>query len=256
MPRYCSTRIFVSLTLLSLGAFCGSAALSQPPPPRGGPGVGGPPGGGMGRGPMRGPRRATAARVPITALQAGLKLTPGQVTRIRKIQDGLRQRREALMPRRVTGGSGGPPDPAAIRARFEKWRASEQKAESDIAAVLTPTQKQALPGLLKRLNSLRAAGIPPDLFGTLGLTRSQEQRIGAIVEKARGAAAARRPGEDPRAAWEAMGRSRQAMREQALAVLTPSQRKAVQAYRAAHPRPEFGRRRRGRPGSAPATQRA
>jgi Spy/CpxP family protein refolding chaperone len=206
---------------------------------------------------MRGPRRATAARVPVAALQAGLKLTSGQVARIRQLQDGLRQRRDALMPRRGQGGGDGPPDPAAMRARFEKWRTAEQKAESDIAAVLSPAQKQALPGLLKRLDVWRSAGIPLELFGTLNLTGSQEQKIGAIVAKARAASPPRPgPGEDPGAAWAAIERARASVREQALAVLNPAQRKAVKAYRDAHPRPEFGRGRRGRPGPAPSTQRA
>ena len=50
------------------GVLAGSVALAQPPPP-GGPGYGGPGGPGRGRGPMRGPRQATAAQLPVKLRQ-------------------------------------------------------------------------------------------------------------------------------------------------------------------------------------------
>ena len=122
-----------------------------------------------------------------------------------------------------------------MRARFEKMRASEQKADKDIQATLTATQKQALPGLLKRLDVWRGAGIPAELYGKLSLTAAQQQKIAEIVSKARQA------GGEPGAGRGARGQSRQKVHNQAMAVLTAGQRKMVTAYRNAHPRQQFGR---------------
>jgi Spy/CpxP family protein refolding chaperone len=228
------------LAALLVGTISGSVALAQPPP-FGGPGGGGPGMGGPGR---RGPRQETAAQAPLAALKAGLKLTAAQTARIQKIQSRVRQQRDALMPR-PGGGNNAPPDFNAMRARFDKMRASEQKADKEIAAALSTPQRQALPGLLKRLGIWRQAGIPAELYGTLNLTGAQQQKIAAIVNKARAARSQGGPGRGGPGGggpggggW---GESRQKVHSQAMAALTAGQRKTVTAYLNAHPRPQFGR---------------
>ena len=63
------------------------------------------------------------------------KLTASQKSKIKTIQDQFRKQRETLMPR-PGQRNGTPPDPATMQARFNKMRAAEQKAESQINAVL------------------------------------------------------------------------------------------------------------------------
>jgi len=237
-PRFATRTSFLLAAALFV-AVSGSAARSQPPPP-GGPGFGGP---GMGRRPMGGPRPSTAAQTPLAALTAGLKLTDDQKARVQAIQDQLRQQRDALMPRPGQGNDA-PPDPETMRANFDRLRAAEQKANSDINAALNDSQKKALPGLLKKLDVWRQAGIPAELYGELNLTDAQEQQIEAIVKKARAAMPpppGGQPGDGgPGRGHGDRGQARQKMHEQAMEVLTVDQQKAVQDYIDAHPRPPFG----------------
>lgn len=263
-------------TVLLAAALAASVALGQgpPSPPGGGPGFGGPGGPGFGRGPMAGPRQSSAVQTPIEALAAGLRLSDDQSSRIQAIQADVRKQRESLMPRRGPGSDGGPPDFEAMRANFDKLRAAEQKANKDIEASLTDAQKKALPALLKQLDAWREADIPVELYGDLKLTADQQQKIDAQVKKARESMGPRpgglpgdranggghpgdRPGFGPPGQGErgfggsggpggrgGFMEARRKMHDQAMAVLTSDQQKAVQDFIDAHPRPQF----RGGPG--------
>lgn len=235
-----------ALTAL-IGAMLGTAALAQfggpRPGPPGGRGFGGPggggPGGGQGRG-TRGQRPSTAATAPLPALAAGLKLSAAQQAKVAKIQSTFSSQRRSLIPPPPRPG-GPPPDFAAMRGSFDRMRGMEQSTEAGIQAVLTGPQRAALPGLLKTLDDLRMAGIPPATYGALNLTTAQTSRITGMAQASqqamRRAMGAPGQGGDPRQAVRA-GRERLAA--QAAAVLTPAQRATVDKYKAAHPRPAFG----------------
>lgn len=120
------------------------AALAVPAFAQGGPGgFGGPPppgvefGPGMGRRPMGPP---SVARTPADALADALELSDTQILKIVHIQVALRKQSEALRPPR----GGQRPDPSVMQANGEKMRALEQKAESDITALLSASQKTKL----------------------------------------------------------------------------------------------------------------
>ncbi len=245
--RLTGTRTARTAALTALiGVMLGTAALAQfggPPPPGGprfgGPRGGSPGGGGPGRG-MRGPRASTAATAPLPALTAGLRLTAEQQAKIARIQSTFSGQRRSMMPPPPPPG-GPPPDFRAMGAAFDRMRAMEQSADASVQAVLTAQQRAALPGLLRTLDDLRTAGIPPATYGALHLTTAQTARITgmaqALQQATRQAMAAPPAGGDPRSAMRA-GRDRLAA--QAAAVLTPTQRAIVDKYKAAHPRPAFG----------------
>ena len=236
-----------ALTAL-VGIALATAAFAQfegpppgPPPPFGGPRFGGP-GGGPGRG-MRGPRPSTAANAPLPALAAGLKLTSVQQAEVAKIQAQFAQSRRMLMPPPPSPG-GPPPDPGAMRAVWDQMRGMDQAADARIGAVLTGPQRAALPALLRTLDDLRLAGIPPATYGALKLTGSQTARITGLAQASqqemRGAMDAARRSGDFGSVRQTMRAGRDRLASQAAAVLTPTQRSLVDKYKAAHPRPPFG----------------
>lgn len=223
-----------ALTVL-VGAMLGTAAFAQfggPPPggpPFGGPRFGGPPPGGR-RGP--GPRPSTAADIPLSALTTGLNLTAAQQTKIAAIQAQAAQQRRDLLPR---PGDGPPPDPESWRNAMDKMRAMNRTAVAGIEAVLTVPQQAALPALLKMLDDLRFAGIPPATYSVLNLTDAQKTQITGLAQTAQRNRPAGRSGHD-------------LLLSQAAAVLTPAQRDIVDKYKASHPRPPFGPPPPGGPG--------
>jgi len=246
------TRLGSAAALTALvGAMLVTAAFAQfggppPGPPPGGPPFGAhrfggpPPGGGMGRG-MRGPRPSTAANAPLPALASGLKLTAAQQAKIAKIQAQFADQRRNLLP---TPGSGPPPAPEAMRAAMDKMRGLNQTADAGIESVLTSPQKAALPALLRTLDDLRLAGIPPATYGVLKLTASQTARITGLARTSQQAMhqamdSARRRG-DFGSVRRAMFAGRDHLASQAAAILTPTQRGIVDKYKASHPRPPFG----------------
>jgi Spy/CpxP family protein refolding chaperone len=181
--------------------------------------------------------------VPIAALEAGLKLTDDQKTKIAKIQKDVQQSRRSMMPRPDQDG-GGPPDPEQMRAAMDKMRSKEDQAKSSIEAVLTDEQKQALPGLLKEIDALREAGIPAEVYGDLKLTGSQKKQLVALAKKSQDAMRAKmdslQPGGDFESVRSAMDQSRRQAHSRAMALLTAEQRDLVQKYQQAHPRPDRG----------------
>ena len=239
MTHHSWTRPLRAAALTALvSAMLGTAAFAQwPGPPPGGPG--GPPfGGPMGR--MHGPRQASVADTPLSALAAGLTLTADQKTKIAAIQTNLTTQRQALMPQRGDG----PPDRDTMRAAMDKMRSLDQQAAADIKAVLTDTQKSALPALLKTLDDLRFVGIPAETYGDLKLTDDQKTKIAALVQTAQQAGrtamdAARQSG-DFSTVRQTLSTSHTQAVQQAMALLTTAQKAVVTAYKAAHPQPGPG----------------
>lgn len=228
-----------------------SVAVSQPPP--GGPGFGGPHRPGRVR-----PPQPSAVATPMAALAAGLKLNDDQQSRIRSVQDQWRRNRDLSIPP-PDRGDAPLPDPEAMRANFEKLRASEQMANRSIDAVLTEGQRRELPGLLRQLEVWRHAGIPAELYGDLNLTAEQQKKIEAIVRKTgptmpppgapagEGESGFGGPHPGPRGMEQAFRR----VHEQALAALTADQQKLVRNFIQAHPHPRPGRRPEGFGGFPP-----
>lgn len=211
-------------------------------------------GGGFGRGQNNQP--VTLATAPIEALASGLKLTAEQKQQITEIQ--------AKLPARGRGrggagaGAGGGTD---FQAQRQQRQQLEQAATTQIEALLTAEQKTALPGVLKDIQTLRAAGLPVALLGSLGLTAEQKTKIADINAKAEEAMRQRmtgaQPGGDFQAMRESMQQARAETQRQVMAVLTDAQKAQVEKYRSEHPeaagRGGFGgggRNRGNRPGGA------
>ena len=89
------------------------------------------------------PPMTSVASVPVSVLDANLKLTGDQKTNIQKIQDRYAEEQKALRPQFSPGGP--PPDRQAMIENFQKMRASDEKASKDIEAQLTEEQKKQLP---------------------------------------------------------------------------------------------------------------
>ncbi len=243
------------LTVALLGTASASRTLAQPPG-----GFGGGPPGGFGGGGRGGPRELTAAGAPVDAYASAIKLNDKQKGQIKAIQDGIKAEREKMMPK-----PGTPPDFNAMRPMFEKMRAMNEKADKDIDAILTAPQKKALAPILKQLGSLRNAGFPLEVVPSLKLTDKQIAQIGEIVSKGQSMAPGMgapppggggppggfggpppgggRPGGGMMGGMGGFGAMRQ-MREklhaEAVKVLTPAQKKTLDDYEKAHPRPQFG----------------
>lgn len=214
---------------------CSSPASAQFPgggPPRGG--FPGGPGGGMGR-----PDDALI-NAPIEALASGLKLTPGQKTQITQIQDRVHKGfADLMMPK-----GGGPPDFGAMQANFGKVRKMDEDGTAQIKALLTPAQKQALPGTLKDIQTLQGAGIPPALLGTLKLTADQKQKLAAISANGQKEMGAKMQQAQQSGNFGAIRQvlidNRKQTHDKALAVLTGAQKSQVEQYIKAHPQRGFG----------------
>lgn len=136
------------------------------------------------------------------------------------------------------GHPGFPPDPERMRTEMERIQAEEQKASRLIEEALNAEQKRMVPGVMKELDTLRFLGIPPELYGTLKLSRDQQRRLAEIAEKTQ----------------REIQRREQAAREMAMAVLTVGQRAQVEEFRQNNPMPGgpgFGPGGPGGPGNRP-----
>jgi uncharacterized membrane protein len=178
--------------------------------------------------------------LPPAVLQAGLKLTDSQKTKIARIQEKFQQARKDLMPLPEEA----PPDPESMRDNMEKLRSLHQQATKDIEAVLTTSQKKAIPTVLREIQALRMAGIPAELLGTLKLSDDQRKQIASIVQQAQQETrqkmdAARQSG-DRNAMRDIMEQSRQDIHDKAMAVLTDDQKAQVEKFVAEHPLPPGG----------------
>ncbi len=170
----------------------------------------------------RGQLRARAvqlATVPVKTLDAVVKLTPEQKTKIEAIQTQFASDAKALRP-----AKGQPRDPEAR----QKLADLTKKATEDITAVLTQEQKDKLKAALKEMAPLMAAGIPPALVVELKLTPEQRTRIEGIVKDAR--AGMKGLSADAKRAKMAE------VKEAVLKVLTDEQKKKVEEFQAARQR--------------------
>ncbi len=231
--------LLAALLFLTLSA----AAFAQDPGgPPGGPGFGPPPGFGPGPG-FGGPDRMSIANVPVALLDTDLKLSAGQKTKIAHIQSQFQAQRRALLPPPPEQG-GEPPDMDGMRANMDRMIGLSQQASRQILAVLTARQKKALPTVMQEVQTLRMAGIPPELAGELKLTVSQKKRIAAIQRSAQ--QEIRQKMEDGQQSGDfasvrdSIEQSHELAREKSLDVLTEAQRRKVEQYVQAHPEPMPG----------------
>lgn len=249
-----------------------SIALAQPPGGGGGRGGGGGGfGGGRGQGRMFGQRQMNVMSVPIEALQAGLKLTGDQKTKITKIQEESRPRfggggggGGGRGPGGGGGGRGpggppgGPPGGGGGRGPggppgggggfdFQAMQARMDAGAKKIEALLTPAQKKALPALVKDVGALRTVGIPAQLYGDLQLTGDQKTKIGTLAKQTQDtmqkqfqSAGAGGGGGDFRAMMTTMQKMREDTNKKALAYLNAGQKAKVDKYMKANPQRGFG----------------
>jgi hypothetical protein len=218
----------IALGLLLAGTCAASMALAQ------GPGGGPPPFGGPGGGP-RPP--ASAASAPLILLDAKLKLTSDQDTKITQAQKDFRQQRDTLMPRPGQRSDGPPPDRDTMMATQAKIKTLDSAASDKIIAVLTADQQKALPGVLAELDALRADAIPPEVYSDLKLTAAQETQLTSIGQaaiqarkKVQATTADQTDPPDP----STMRQARQQTDAKVAAVLTTLQRQVLDKFRQAH----------------------
>jgi Spy/CpxP family protein refolding chaperone len=244
-----------ALVLGSIG-FAVAACAQNPPPPRGPGGPGGP--GGRPGGPFGGPMgfRPSALDAPIPALTAGLKLTEDQKTKIAAIQDKFHSDRRDMFsgfgpppggPPPGDAGGGpppGPPDFSKMQAMFQKMQTLQTQNDDKIKALLTTTQKEGLPALLKLIQTLRETQIPAEVLGDLKLTVEQKTKLESIATKGREAMQKMFQGGPPQGGFEeireTMQKNRSETRRLAMAVLTGPQQEIVLDYREKHPEREGG----------------
>jgi Spy/CpxP family protein refolding chaperone len=127
---------------------------------------------------------------------------------------------------------------------FTKMMEMQQKANNQIVNLLSPTQKKTLAKLLKEQNDYRTVGIPPEAVPGLNLTSEQRQKIANIAEKAQKAQKDAMPqnnnGNNQRPDWQALGQIMRNAHQDALAVLTDSQRAKLQEFMQKNMRPGMG----------------
>lgn len=252
---------------LFLTTLTASVTLAQrpgggPPPGGGGGGQGRPGGPGMSP-PFGGPRQAAVVDVPIEMLETGLSLTSDQKTKIAAIQQQFQKQRQTMRPGPggpgggqgnpggPDGGPGGPDGqgrgPGGPGGPMDKMRDLQQQTSKKIEALLTTSQQQMLPALLKMCDAMRATGIPAETYSDLKLTADQKTKIVAIAQKAQQTMRqnmdkARQGGSgiDFEAMQATMQQARQKSQKEAFNTLSTEQRQTVDMYREAHHRPEGG----------------
>ncbi|HSV72689.1 MAG TPA: Spy/CpxP family protein refolding chaperone [Chthonomonadales bacterium] len=166
--------------------------------------------------------RVSVAMVPVDILGAELRLTEGQRSQIRRLQDAYQARVRELTPRREPGAQPGQ-QPQRDPARAQEMRDLGRRANEDILAVLNEQQRQRLPEVIRHMGALRTAGIPLQALGVLRLTQDQRARIVQMVQTETEALRDLQPEERRARTREAM----QGIRERVGAVLTAEQRTAL-----------------------------
>jgi Spy/CpxP family protein refolding chaperone len=177
----------------------------------------------------QGGRGMMLAMIPVAALDAELKLSADQKTKITAIHDKFEANTKALRPQPGTQS-----DPA----NFQKLRELSQQANQEIQAVLTDQQKAKLPVAVRNLMMLRTVGIPVQVYGDLKLTDTQKQQIQTIVRETQEKMRALSPDERREKGREL----RQEAQSKVSALLTDSQKTTIANYEKAHPRGRGGRR--------------
>ena len=145
-----------ALTLI----ICGSAAAQGP---------------GKQKGQKKGGGVAQIAQLNAAALDALVKLTPEQKTRITAIHDKFQADSKAL-----------PKDPSSRTKRRDLARTASQ----EVMALLTPEQKSKLQSAVREAAPLAGAGIPIPLLAELKLTDEQQKKIAVLVSESRKGAGA------------------------------------------------------------------
>ncbi|MDE2125582.1 MAG: hypothetical protein KGJ62_03250 [Armatimonadetes bacterium] len=221
VPRICSIA-GAGLALLTTGL---TSATAQ--------GQGGPPRmrGGMMFGMMGQP---SLLQTPMPVLKSALRLTADQVTKIQDIQTQQRQKMRSMFMNRGQN-NGQPPDPQAMRARFQQMQADRAAADKQAEAVLNDRQRARLPGLLSTLSAFRATGIPAPLLVQLHLDPSQVEKIRAIGKAAdkqmHAAMQDAQKNQDFSTFRQTMQENRQKAHELAMGVLNDNQKAMVQNFR-------------------------
>lgn len=118
--------------------------------------------------------RLGVADVPLVVLERVVKLTAEQKAKLEPIYTKLAEDLKALRPAR-----GGTPDPGAAQKR----RDLSKEASTQIQAILTTEQKDALKKAVPELLMLRSAGVPLVVLDQLKLTDDQKTKIKAIVDE-------------------------------------------------------------------------
>ncbi|MDQ2731065.1 MAG: hypothetical protein M3Y56_05355 [Armatimonadota bacterium] len=121
---------------------------------------------------QRGGPQVTVSQVPVAVLDASLKLTADEKTKIGDIETKLAADTKALMP-----ADGTPPDPQARQTMRQQTGKLRQTANTDIEALLTDDQKTAWTALAKDLSALQFAGISPAALPELALTDDVKGKI-------------------------------------------------------------------------------
>jgi len=231
------------------------AVVNQPPPD--GPPIGRP---GAPFGPMGPPGgQVSVTTIPVAVLDANLKLTEDQRTKILGVQEKLRKDRQALFPRpgRNPGGPegsggpgdpGGPPDRETMQRNFSKMREADERATKEMEAVLTEAQQKRLPDLLKDARLFQSVGLPMEMIDGLKLADKQKKQLDDIATDAQQRLAdkmqeARQSG-DFGALREVMQESRRETHAKAIGILTSGQKARLDRFVKDHPQPPDG----GRPG--------
>ena len=179
-----------------------------------------PPGQGRAQGRGQRGRRVTVATLPVSVLDAVVKLTPEQKTKITAIHDKYEADTRSLRPQQGTQ-----PDPTSR----QKLADLSRQAVTDIEAVLTQEQKDKLKEAAKDFAMFQAAGIPLELFGELKLTDEQKKKLADIAKESR----EKSNGVTDRAQLRTINQDARAKAE---AVLTADQKAAIEKYRKEHPR--------------------
>jgi len=187
---------------------------------------------GPGGGRQRGGNRVSLATLPIEAIDAIVKLTPDEKTKIAAIQADYAKNSAPLRPMR-----GQPADPNNRMALAELTR----KATTDIEATMTQEQKDKLTPAMKTMGLLMTFGLPAGAYPDLKLTDDQITKLTALAAATREKTMAQ--GADRRAITADA-------RAQAEALLTADQKTALENYIKAHPM-GAGRRRANPPPNPP-----
>ena len=212
-------------------------SLAQGPGGQGrGPGGGGQGGRGGGRG-------MSVASLPVNALDAMVKLTPDQKTKITAIHNKHVKELTALRPQPGAGFDQG---------AMQKMRDLNTRTTGEIEALLTPDQKTKMQSARQELRVYRMAGIPLGLYGQIKLTADQKTKLQALAPAGgggRGQGGPGGPGGPPGGppggqpgGQRGGGGGFQQMREKAEAILTPAQKTQIAAYLKAHPEEARGGR--------------
>ncbi|HLK55999.1 MAG TPA: hypothetical protein VKU00_05530 [Chthonomonadaceae bacterium] len=240
--RYGKLGLILTAAVLMTAVSVTSFAQGQP-----GGRPGGAPGGGFGGGQGGGQRRGggmTVASVPAGLLASELKLSADQKSKIKSIQDKMQADLKPLTP-----APGSPrPDQQTAQANREKRQQIVQQATQGIEGILTADQKAKVPGVIQGLQPYRAVNIPIGALEYLNLTSDQKTKIAKIAADAQTSMQSMRPqfqaaqGDQTKmqALMQQMQKDRQQDHDKAVALLTSTQKSALDKYMKEHPQPTFG----------------